>query len=160
VQVSINSLTIADLTHGGTLAPAAYHYEPATNTAVFELPATTPDAEYRATLSASGGATSHSFDFFVLAADANRDRKVDQIDLGILSLNWQQTGRTFSLGNFDYSPGGKVDVNDLNILAAHWKQSLAAPVLSPAPQPVRSPVRRLGSRMIDEIEAASASIGG
>jgi trimeric autotransporter adhesin len=66
-------------------------------------------------------------DFFVLAGDANRDRKVDVADLGILASNWQQSGRTFSQGNFDYSSNGLVDVNDLGILASQWQQQLAAP---------------------------------
>ncbi|HEY7090649.1 MAG TPA: choice-of-anchor Q domain-containing protein, partial [Tepidisphaeraceae bacterium] len=108
------------------------------------------DGNYRVT---SGGMT---LDFFVLNGDANRDRKVDQTDLGILSLNWGQIGRTFSQGNFDYSPDGLVNVNDLNILASHWQQSLAAPVLSPAPPP-RTPARGPVSRIFDDIHGTSPS---
>jgi hypothetical protein len=66
-----------------------------------------------------------SFDFFVLGGDANRDRKVDVADLGILATNWQQSPRTFADGDFDYS--GTVDVNDLGILASAWQQQLAPP---------------------------------
>jgi hypothetical protein len=131
------------------IAPTSVNYLNNTITANFS--GILSDGNYHATVVTTGItdvagnplSANFNFDFFVLAADANRDRKVDQADLGILSLNWGQTGRTFSQGNFDYSPDGKVDVNDLNILASHWKQTLAAPVSSPEVpiKPVRSPQR-------------------
>jgi type VI secretion system secreted protein Hcp len=68
-----------------------------------------------------------NLDFYVLAGDANRDRKVDVADLGIFASNWQQSPRTFSQGNFDYSANGLVDVNDLGILASNWQKQLPQP---------------------------------
>ena len=70
-------------------------------------------------------AADHVLDFFVLAGDANHDRKVDVADLGILASNWQQSPRTFAQGDFDYN--GTVDVSDLGILASNWQQNLAPP---------------------------------
>jgi hypothetical protein len=63
-------------------------------------------------------------------------------DLGILATNWQQSPRTFSQGDFDYS--GTVDVNDLGILASHWQQQLAPPN---APFAVISPKRPSSKRI-------------
>ena len=100
---------------------------------IVRLSCTLPDGNYRATLSATG-VTDHAghplagnatVDFFLLAGDANRDRKVDVSDLGILASNWQQTLRTFALGDFNYD--GKVDVTDLGILATNWQKTLPIP---------------------------------
>src|SRR5262249_46034389 len=73
-----------------------------------------------------------TFNFYVLAGDANRDRIVDVNDLAIVTANWQQSGRTFSQGNFDYSANGLVDANDLSILSLNWQQQLAAPPSGPS----------------------------
>jgi hypothetical protein len=67
-----------------------------------------------------------SFDFFVLAGDANRDRKVDFNDLVVLAQNYHSTGgKTFAQGDFNYD--GNVDFNDLVILAQRYNTGLAAP---------------------------------
>ena len=52
---------------------------------------------------------------------------MDVADLGILATNWQQTGRTFGEGDFNYD--GSVDVADLGILATNWQGSLPMPSL-------------------------------
>jgi uncharacterized delta-60 repeat protein len=84
-------------------------------------------------------------DFFILSGDANRDRKIDAIDLGILSTNWQGSGKTFSQGDFNYD--GVVDIRDLYILASKWQETLppppptTAPVSGGARAPVRTPTR-------------------
>jgi hypothetical protein len=71
---------------------------------------------------------------------------VDVADLGILAANWQQSQRTFSDGDLDYS--GTVDVNDLSILASRWQQQLSGPS-APAPS---APARRPTSgRAIDQL---------
>jgi hypothetical protein len=62
--------------------------------------------------------------FFVLGGDANHDGKVTAADLGILSNNWQGTGKVFAQADFNYD--GKVDINDLYILAHNWKKDLFA----------------------------------
>jgi hypothetical protein len=121
-----------------------------------------PDGNYRATLNAGsvqdtaalplGAAV--SFDFFALAGDVNRDRRVDVADLGVLASNWQQFGRPFSQGNFDYSAGGGVDVNDLGILASNWQKQVpppAAPALKRDAASVRAQTQRPTGRLIDEV---------
>jgi hypothetical protein len=143
-DVSMASLTLTNLTGAAALAPAGFSYESATHTAVFELPANAPDANYRATLSLAGPA--RSLDFCILAGDANRDRKVDVADLGILASNWQQSGRTFSQGNFDYSASGLVDVADLGILASSWQHNVPPPSA-----PVVQSVRRTPRSVIDQL---------
>jgi hypothetical protein len=91
---------------------------------------TLPDGDYTINLAgatdlagnpAGAGAT---FPFFVLAGDANRDRAVNFADLLILAQNYDQSGRTFSQGNFDYSPGGRVDFSDLLIVAQGFNTGL------------------------------------
>jgi hypothetical protein len=120
----------------------------------FALSTALGDGNYRATLQ-GGSITSalgkplgaaEQIEFFVLAGDANRDRSVDVADLGILASNWQQSPRTFSQGNFDYSPDGLVDVADLGILASHWQQQLAAPS-APAPLSTRRAVSRVAEQV-------------
>jgi hypothetical protein len=73
----------------------------------------------------------------------------DVADLGIRASNWQQTGRTFSQGNFDYSPDGLVDVADLGILASQWQQELAAPS-APLPGAARKPaaIQRVATQVL------------
>ena len=67
-----------------------------------------------------------NFNFFWLAGDMNHDRKVDVVDLGILSSHWQTTtGNTYATGDLNYD--GKVDVVDLGILSSNWQKTLAAP---------------------------------
>jgi hypothetical protein len=153
------SLTIGDLNVNAVLggAPVSvtnYTYDSATNTATFELPTPLADGNYRATLPATSVTDTaghplpadYTFDFFVLAGDADHDRDVDVNDLGILATNWQQSPRTFSQGDFDYS--GTVDVNDLGILATRWQQNLAPPSA-----PVAVAPRKAGSikRMATEV---------
>ncbi|HEY7090651.1 MAG TPA: glycoside hydrolase family 44 protein [Tepidisphaeraceae bacterium] len=160
------SLTAADLVlsplAGGPAVPVTLlGYDSASNTATFSLPTPLPDGNYRATIAAGSiedvshnpSTSASSSDFFVLAGDANHDRKVNETDLGILSLNWGQTGRTFSQGNFDYSPDGLVNIDDLNILASHWQQTLALPTASPLSPFVGTPVKRTTTRVAEQILA-------
>ena len=63
------------------------------------------------------------FDFFVLAADANRDRVVNLRDFNILASNFGKTGRLFSQGDFNYD--GQVTLQDFNLLASRFGQSVA-----------------------------------
>jgi hypothetical protein len=92
-----------------------------------------PDGNYRVTLPAGSVSDTYSntlagdftFDFFIVAADANRDRVVDITDLGILATNWQQSPRTFSQGDFNYDD--IVDITDLGMLATNWQTNLPPP---------------------------------
>jgi hypothetical protein len=150
-QTSSQSLPAADfsVSYDFTTNVAAFTYIGSGESTAGVL----PDGDYRATLLAAGISTpqgaslveDYSFDFFVLAGDADHDRDVDVNDLGILATNWQQSPRTFSQGDFDYS--GTVDVTDLGILASHWQQQLAP---SSAPFASRSSSSRVRAKRVIE----------
>ncbi|HEY7116328.1 MAG TPA: glycoside hydrolase family 76 protein [Tepidisphaeraceae bacterium] len=106
-------------------------------------PAGLPDGNYRATLAAGGVrdltgnpmTDDATFDFFILAGDANRDRTVDFNDLVLLAQNYNTMGgKTFGQG--DFNGDGNVDFNDLVILAQRYNTTL--PISSPAAAPVPS----------------------
>jgi hypothetical protein len=60
-----------------------------------------------------------AYDFPFVGGDANHDGKVDVVDLGILSTNYDTvTGATWAMGDFDAD--GKVDVVDLGILSMNY----------------------------------------
>jgi hypothetical protein len=142
VTLSIADISVQNLTSTDTFNPTGLSYDVTTNTATFSFPGgPLPDGDYRATLTAAdisdpagnaldgdanetaGG--NWSFDFFFLNGDANRDRSVDTIDFNLLAANFGQSGRSFSQGNFDYSPGGTVDTVDFNLLASNFGKTLA-----------------------------------
>lgn len=120
------------------------------------------DGNYRATISAAGVtdggnpmAADYLFDFFILAGDANHDRKVDLKDLVILASNWQGSGKTFSQGDFDYN--GVVNAPDLGLLGQRWQQTLALPApplpaVSTSVRPTRTPARS-PTRVIELVES-------
>jgi hypothetical protein len=72
-----------------------------------------------------------TFDFFLLGGDANHDRTVNDIDLGIFSTHWNTSGQNYSQGDFNYD--GFVDVADFKVITDHWQTTLAAPPPSAAP---------------------------
>jgi hypothetical protein len=144
---SAASLSVATLPSGPTFGATEYVYNPLDGSGTFTLPAGLPDSDYRATLAAGDVlADDFTFDFFILAGDADHDRDVDVNDLGVLASNWQQSPRPFSQGNLDYSANGLVDVADLGILASNWQQELPVPS-APALGKARTP--RAASRAID-----------
>jgi hypothetical protein len=137
------------------------------NTASFNVSSLLPDGNYHATLDATDVAgnavTFAGIDFFVLGGDANRDAVVNDADLGIVSANWNGTGKTFSDGDFNYD--GRVDIADFKILAANWQKHPDGSVASSAPMPnlipLQNPVpappasssaRRTSARMITQIQ--------
>ena len=68
----------------------------------------------------------------VLAGDANRDGKVDDMDATILATNWQKTGgAVWSEGDFTYD--GNVDYADATILAANWQKTIGGESSVPEP---------------------------
>lgn len=95
-----------------------------------------PDGNYRVFASRNGIADPFgnalaadiNFTFFVLAGDANRDRRVDNSDFAILAGRFNQPG-TFADGDFDYS--GTVGLADFSILASKFNATL--PSSRPAP---------------------------
>jgi ELWxxDGT repeat protein len=143
---------------GTTFSPTDMTWDPLTNTATFThhptdaYPSIWPDGNFKLTIlgadvtddTGNAMASNYTLDFWVLAGDANRDRKVDAKDLGILSANWQGTGKVFSQGDFDYD--GDVDLIDLYLFSRNRGVTLAAPPPSAAPTsakrtPARTPIR-------------------
>jgi Right handed beta helix region len=139
-SLGLGDLVLSNLTTGTTV-PAANMvlvYQAASNLATYSFPGyaagVLPDANYRAKLVAAGitnssgtpMAADYTYDFFVLGADANRDRKVDFSDLVVLAQNYGTTGKTFAQGNFSYDAGGAVSFEDLVILAQRYNKTLPA----------------------------------
>jgi hypothetical protein len=121
-------------------------YDSATRSAIWTFASPLLDGNYRAMLPAESVtdpignvlAEDFTFDFFVLAGDANHDAVVDTTDLGILATNWNTTGKTFSQGDFNYD--GRVDVADFRILAANWQKTPSGALASSAPMPTLIPI--------------------
>jgi hypothetical protein len=159
VTLSTSGLTLQNLTTGSSVAPAEFVLNNTDGTATFTFAHLLADGYYRATLAAGAVQDANGshlendivIDFFVLGGDANHDAVVDSADLGILSNNWNTTGKNFSQADFNYD--GRVDVADFKIFAGNWNKSLgAAPsratpisdpvaVVSPEPAPSSSAKR-------------------
>ena len=88
---------------------------------------TLPDGTYRLTWA------NESLEFFVLAGDINRDRRVDTLDFNLLSGNFGVVAASYSNGDLNYD--GTVDSKDLNIFQAQNGKSLPSPATQPATQP-------------------------
>ena len=112
---------------------------------------------------------SSTFDFLVLAADANHDAVVDASDLLALAAHWQQSsGGVFSGGDFNYD--GVVNEVDLSILSLNWQRTpdgttqssapmpsiLGVTPASPKPaRPILRPATRLEMRLADSVLESS-----
>lgn len=139
------SFELDNLTTNESITFDGRHLDFSGNSAVLSFPGlpggVLPDGEYHLTLSSNSfsdafgnySATDFGADFFVLAGDANHDHLVGFQDLVVLAQNYNQTGRDFSHGNFDYSTDGTVDFNDLVILAQRYNLALSqlAALLAP-----------------------------
>jgi hypothetical protein len=133
-SLGAGDVTLQNLTTGQTIpgAELALSYNSATNTATLTKtgPPVLPDGAYRATVHAGGVkdaadnalAADFTYDFFMLAGDANHDRTVDLTDFTILAANFNQTGKSFSQGDFNYD--GTVDLTDFTYLAANFDRTL------------------------------------
>jgi predicted outer membrane repeat protein len=134
------------------IVPASRGGDVLSRTATWSFSSPLPDGNYRALLkqgsiedrAGNPLAADFTFDFFVLGGDANRDRHVDNTDLGILSSNWNAPHADYSHGDFNYD--GQVDVADFKILTDNWQKTLAPPE-SPA-TPVLSPATSKKTRTI------------
>jgi hypothetical protein len=147
-SLTASDLQITNLTNpGGPPATSPVSYDPTTRrAAVTFTPTVLPDGNYRVSLLAAGvtdpagnPVTPWTFDFFVLAADANRDRTVNFEDLVILAQNYNTTGKTFSTGDFNYD--GDVDFEDLVLLAQRYNTGQPQPPPAAAATATVSPPR-------------------
>jgi hypothetical protein len=111
--------------------PFALSYESITNTATLNFGGILGDGNY--TASTVAAKITNAFGqrlladlrrhFSVLAADADRDGKVDFNDLAILAQNYNTLGgMTFGKGDFNYD--GNIDFDDLAILAQRYNTPL------------------------------------
>jgi hypothetical protein len=125
-------LVVVDLPTTSAVPVQTPAYDPVTATVSFPLGALA-DGNYRATLKAGSVrdaagnplAADFALDFFVLAGDANRDRKVDFADLVVLAQNYGQSGKRFSEGDFGLDRN--VGFADLVILAQRYNTTLPPP---------------------------------
>jgi hypothetical protein len=133
-SISVNDLVLDPLSHAGPdISPLSVAYDAGTRVATFLFDGIIPDGNYQAKLlngsvsdlAGNSLAAEYSFNLFVLAGDANRDRTVDITDLGILATNWQQSPRVFSQGDFNYD--NLVDITDLGVLATNWQKTESPP---------------------------------
>jgi hypothetical protein len=147
VQTSLgsNDLFVARIDTNGnvleTIPVSLSNYDSGTNTATFALNggAMLSDGNYRVTLNSSDitDNASHAltgtnqFDFYFYRGDLNGDRRVDALDIYVMSSNWLATGATYSMGDFNYD--STVDSSDLSLLANNWLQTLPAPAPALAP---------------------------
>jgi beta-galactosidase len=131
-SLSAGDLTWQNESDGSIIGAASVTYDPGTRTAtfVFDDPA---DGDFRATLlpgsvcDLAGNYISSNFysaSFFILAADANRDRKVDTWDFNTLASQFGQTGKLFSEGNFNQDSSGIVDSTDFLVLISSFGKRL------------------------------------
>jgi hypothetical protein len=147
---SAASLSVSGV--GGTRAANSVTFDPATRTATFTFPGILPDGNYTATLSPAGTTdpaglamqAGHSFAFFALAGDLNRDRSVSGTDFAILAGNFGKIGMTFAQG--DLNGDGAVNGGDFAILAGNFGRQVPQPgaleasaVAAPAPAPTPAP---------------------
>jgi hypothetical protein len=145
LSISAADLVLKNLTTGQTISPINFVLNTSGGanlptraewTTFFAQPF--PDGNYHAQIAADAVrdyadnplAAPISFDFFILAGDANHDRKVDFSDLVVVAQNYNtNSGATFDKGDFNYD--GKVDFTDLVMLAQRYGTTLAAPATVP-----------------------------
>jgi hypothetical protein len=92
-----------------------------------------------------------TFDFFVLAGDANRDRVVNFSDLLALAKNYNKTGATWADG--DFTGDGTVNFADLLILAKAYNKALPAPAPVVTVAPAIAPVTAASVLTDDDAKA-------
>jgi hypothetical protein len=142
-------VSVRELATGRVLDPSEYawDYDPATRVVTFKLlgaGTAAADGNYRLTVpagavtDAAGNAMAADFtyDFFVLAGDANRDRVVNFADLLAVAKNYNKVGATWADG--DFTGDGVVNFADLLVLAKAYNKALVAP--APAPMMAVAPV--------------------
>ena len=81
-------------------------------------------------LSGNTQSAAFDYDFFLLSADANHDRRVHALDFNALASNFGKPNPTFSKGDFNFD--NKVDTSDFIALATKFGTFLAPPAAPPA----------------------------
>ena len=88
---------------------------------------------------AAGNALAQDFvyNFFILAGDANFDRKVNALDFNVLASHFGMSGVGVAGGDFDFN--GVVNTSDFNKLAGRFNKTLA-PLAAPLTEAIATPV--------------------
>ena len=129
------SLAAGDLTLSpGGVAATGVTWDSASLTATFTFPLPLADGNYTAILSGPGTqnsagdalAADYDLPFFVLSADANRDRSVNALDFNILASHFGASGAT-TLADGDLNFDGQVDSADFTLLAQQFGATVPAP---------------------------------
>lgn len=156
--LAAGDLTVENLSAGGTTAASSYTYNNQTQAANFAFAAPLADGNYRGRIAAgaigdfAGNplAADYTFDFFVFAGDANRDRTINIGDFAVVAGNFNNAG-TYSLGDFNYD--GTVGIGDFSILASKFNTSLPAaraPSGAPAPAAIAGKAVTFGQTPIEK----------
>ena len=131
-SVAPSDLVITNLTTGTSHAAVAPVVFAADMKAVsFILPTNLPDGDYRFVLPAGAVSGDNGVpttadavgNNYILAGDANRDRRVNLGDFNILAANFGRTDATYFNGDFNYDR--RVNLADFNILASRFGISLS-----------------------------------
>lgn len=138
-SLTTQDLEFRNLTDGQTYFASNLTYQVSNNTATLRFDTALPDGNYLAVI--PGGSVGDVYGnsltgeytaspFFVLAGDANHDRRVDISDFGALASNFNRTNRLFAQGDFNYST--VTDIDDFGILANKFNYVLPAARALPA----------------------------
>jgi hypothetical protein len=123
------------------VATNGFSYDPIANRATVGFsPAILPSGSYQLSITSgpSSGLTGpYTFNFFMLAGDANRDGVVNTADFTSLALNFNRDGMTWSDGDFNYD--GKVNALDFNALATEYGYVVASPAVPTTAPLARAP---------------------
>jgi hypothetical protein len=146
-SLAVTDLTVHNLSTNADVPVTLGAYNASSNTQTFSFTGNPPDGYYRATLAGTGvddgaGHTLNGgdgvFDFWFLAADANRDKAVNFADLVLVAQNYNlAAGGAWARG--DFNGDAKVDFADLVIIAQNYNQALP-----PNPPGPSSPVAASG----------------
>ena len=130
---SSGDVEIVNLSTSQSLQPSQVAWDGSRNRVVVRLAPFAPDGNYRLKIN-SGTVTDplgaplpsdYTYDFFILAGDADHDRTVGFLDLVPLAMTYGRSGMTFAQGDFNYD--GLVDFGDLVLLAQRYGTNLPAP---------------------------------
>lgn len=136
-------VSVTNLTTASSLTPDSVTYNSGSTSGAVNLPTTLADGNYRIVIDGANDGSgvrdaagnpldgdisgvaggNHTFEFFFLRGDANRDRSVNIGDFSILAAGFNTAG-TFSDGDFNYD--GQVNISDFSILASKFNTSLPA----------------------------------
>ena len=144
-SVTASDVVVNNLTNGQSYSAISVGLSSGNTVATFTLSSALPDGRYRFTLPAfsisSADAVSietstilQGNDVFVLTGDASHDGTVNFDDLLILARNYNQTGKTYGEGNFDFSIDGLVNFDDLLLLARKYNATLPPLAVAAAPK--------------------------